>query len=101
VLEFCKDKNIVVEAYSPLARAKQMSNSTLHGIAERHGKTPAHIMLRWAIQMGTVPIPKSTNAERIKDNQKVFDFELSEEEITTINRLSSGNRVTWDPTDLP
>jgi diketogulonate reductase-like aldo/keto reductase len=101
VLEFCKSKEIVVEAYSPLARARQMENSTLHGVAERHGKTPAQVMLRWAIQHGTVPIPKSTNAERIKENLKVFDFELAGEEIETINRLSSGNRVTWDPTDTP
>jgi diketogulonate reductase-like aldo/keto reductase len=100
-LEFCKQKDIVVEAYSPLARARQMENATLHGIAERHGKTPAQVMLRWAIQHGTVPIPKSENPERIRQNLKVFDFELADEEMETINRLSSGNRVTWDPSDTP
>jgi diketogulonate reductase-like aldo/keto reductase len=101
VLEFCKQKGIIVEAYSPLARAKDLNNTTLHAVAERHGKTIAQIMLRWAIQHGTVPIPKSTNSGRIKENFDVFDFVLAEEEMSTINRLSSGNRVTWDPTGLP
>jgi diketogulonate reductase-like aldo/keto reductase len=101
VLDFCKQKGIIVEAYSPLARAKDLSNTTLHAVAVRHGKTIAQVMLRWAIQHGTVPIPKSTNSGRIKENFNVFDFELAEEEMSTINRLSSGNRVTWDPTGLP
>jgi diketogulonate reductase-like aldo/keto reductase len=101
VLEFCKEKGIIIEAYSPLARAKDLNNTTLHAVAERHGKTIAQVMLRWAIQHGTVPIPKSTNAGRIKENFNVFDFELAEEEMQSINRLSSGNHVTWDPTNLP
>jgi diketogulonate reductase-like aldo/keto reductase len=101
VLEFCKQKGIVVEAYSPLARAKEINNTTLHAIAERHGKTIAQVMLRWAIQHGTVPIPKSTNQARIKENFKVFNFKLADEEIETINKLSSNNRTTWDPTNIP
>jgi diketogulonate reductase-like aldo/keto reductase len=101
VLEFCKQKGIIVEAYSPLARAQDMENTTLHAVAEHHGKTIAQVMLRWAIQHGTVPIPKSTNPGRIKENFQVFDFELSDEEMKTINALSSNKRVTWDPTDLP
>jgi diketogulonate reductase-like aldo/keto reductase len=88
VLEFCKQKGIIVEAYSPLAQAQDMENTTLHAVAERHGKTIAQVMLRWAIQHGTVPIPKSTNTGRIKENFQVFDFELSDEEMHTINNLS-------------
>jgi diketogulonate reductase-like aldo/keto reductase len=101
VLEYCKKNKIVVEAYSPLARARDMENTTLHAIAVRHGKTIAQVMLRWAIQHGTVPIPKSTNPGRTKENIEVFDFDLAEEEMNTINRLSSNKRVTWDPTKLP
>jgi diketogulonate reductase-like aldo/keto reductase len=101
VLEFCKKNKIVLEAYSPLARARDMENTTLHAIAVRHGKTIAQVMLRWAIQHGTVPIPKSTNPGRTKENIEVFDFDLAEEEMNTINRLSSNKRVTWDPTNLP
>jgi diketogulonate reductase-like aldo/keto reductase len=101
VLEFCKQKGIVVEAYSPLARARNMDNTILHAVAEHHGKTIAQVMLRWAIQHGTVPIPKSTNSARIKENLKVFDFKLADEEMETINKLSGGKRVTWDPTNQP
>jgi diketogulonate reductase-like aldo/keto reductase len=101
VLEFCKRKSIVVEAYSPLARARDINNTTLHAISEHHAKTPAQVMLRWAIQHGTVPIPKSAHPGRIKENFKVFNFELADEEMRTIDRLSNNKRVTWDPTDLP
>jgi diketogulonate reductase-like aldo/keto reductase len=101
LLEFCKQKGIVLEAYSPLARAHNMENPALVAIAKRHAKTPAQIMLRWAIQHGTVPIPKSSNTQRIKENFMLFDFELAKEEIHTIDMLSGGNRVTWDPTNLP
>jgi diketogulonate reductase-like aldo/keto reductase len=101
LLDYCHKKGIVFEAYSPLARASSFSNTVLHAIAERHAKTPAQIMLRWAIQKDTVPIPKSSNAERIKENFKAFGFELSDEEIKTIDALSIGERTTWDPTDLP
>jgi diketogulonate reductase-like aldo/keto reductase len=78
-----------------------MSNPVLNAIATRHGKTPAQVMLRWSIQHGTVPIPKSAHPARIKENFQVFDFELAGEEMKTIDKLSDGDRVTWDPTDLP
>jgi diketogulonate reductase-like aldo/keto reductase len=88
VLDFCHKNGIVVEAYSPLARAKDLNNTTLHSIAGRHGKTIPQIMLKWAIQHKTVPIPKSSNTARIKENLKVFDFELSDEEMNTINKIA-------------
>jgi diketogulonate reductase-like aldo/keto reductase len=101
LLEFCHKKGIVFEAYSPLARTHGMDNTILHAVAERHAKTPAQVMLRWAIQHNTVPIPKSSNPERIRENFKIFNFELSDEEMKTIDRLSTGEHMTWDPTDLP
>jgi methylglyoxal/glyoxal reductase len=101
LLEYCNEKGIIVEAYSPLARAKNLQNPVLHAIANRHGKTLPQVMIRWALQHGTIPIPKSAHPDRIKENIKVFDFYLADEEMKTINKLSSGNRVTWDPTDLP
>jgi diketogulonate reductase-like aldo/keto reductase len=101
LLEYCAEKNIVVEAYSPLARARDMDNTKIIAIAQRHAKTPAQIMLRWAIQHNTVPIPKSESPERIKENINVFDFELSSEEMEILNSLANGNRVTWDPSIEP
>ncbi len=100
LVEFCHKHGIVFEAYSPLARAHNMDNQVLRTIAEHHSKTSAQIILRWEIQHGSVPIPKSTQPEHIKENFEVFDFELSEEEMQNINNLSNGKRTGWDPTDL-
>lgn len=86
-LDFCKAHGIVVEAYSPLAQARQMHNPVIGEIAIKHRKTHAQIMLRWAIQHGTVPIPKSTHVERMKENLDVFDFELSDHDMDQLNRL--------------
>lgn len=87
-LEASRQKNIVVEAYSPLAQAHNLENRSLNDIAKKYSKTPAQVMLRWAIQYGTVPIPKSAHKERIKENFDVFDFKLTSEEVTLIDGLS-------------
>lgn len=86
-LEFCSSNNIVVEAYSPLARGRR-SETLINEIAKVHAKTDTQIMLRWAIQHGTVPIPKSTHKERIVENFDIFDFELSQSEMESLNNLS-------------
>lgn len=88
VLEFCKKHGIVVEAYSPLSRGLGLDNITVNDVAERIGRTPAQVVLRWAIQHGTVPIPKSAHPERIKENFQVFDFELSNEDMKILDDLS-------------
>jgi diketogulonate reductase-like aldo/keto reductase len=87
LLEYCKDKNIVVEAYSPLGRGRLIKNATVAGVARRHSKTPAQVLIRWALQHGTVPLPKSSNPERIVENTKVFDFELAAEDIQKLDAL--------------
>jgi diketogulonate reductase-like aldo/keto reductase len=89
ILDFCKKKGIVVEAYSPLARGHGLDSITLRDVQERTGRTPAQILLRWAIQHGTVPIPKSAHPERIRENFEVFDFELSSEDMKRLDDLSS------------
>ncbi|HVX58360.1 MAG TPA: aldo/keto reductase [Candidatus Saccharimonadales bacterium] len=101
ILKFCQGNGIVVEAYSPLAHAHDMSNRLFLELAEKYHKSPAQLMLRWAIAKGTVPIPKSGHTGRIQENFEVFDFELNESDIDAIDRLSSGSRTTWDPTDMP
>ena len=97
ILEFCNENNIVVEAYSPLARGKFESVASIAEIAKKHGKSGGQVLLRWALQHGTVPIPKSAHAERIKENFDVFDFELSEEEMGALNDLSNGDFIVSDP----
>lgn len=79
-----------MEAYSPLARndARLMKDPFLLNLAEIKKKSIAQISLRWAIQHGFIVIPKSKNPERIKENLEIFDFELSEGEMKTIDKLN-------------
>lgn len=100
LLDFCKDQGIVFEAYSPLAQG-HLSDEQLVKIGEHHGKSASQVMLRWAVQKGTVPLPRSANPEHIKQNFDIFDFELSDDEIAQIDDLSRGDRQSWDPTHLP
>jgi len=88
ILDFCKAHGVVVEAYSPLAHGRQTDNPVLELLAKKHGKTNAQVMLRWAIQHGIVPIPKSATLRRIEENSDVFDFKLSPKEIQAIDGLS-------------
>jgi 2,5-diketo-D-gluconate reductase A len=86
--------------YRPGMPASTMQDPTIAGIAEAHGKSPAQVMLRWHLQEGRSAIPKSTNPERIKENFDVFDFELSDSEIASIDALESGVRGGPEPTNI-
>ncbi|MDB5164031.1 MAG: putative reductase [Candidatus Saccharibacteria bacterium] len=87
ILAFCKAHNIVVEAYSPLARGSHLNHPSITEVAKKVGKSNAQVMLRWAIQHDTIPIPKSTNPDRIRENLAVFDFELAKEDMQRLNNL--------------
>lgn len=87
LLEFCKSNDIIFEAYSPLAQGNHMGHTILQQISSETNKTVAQVMLRWALQQGTIPIPKSANNERIIENSDVFDFELSESQMSAIDNL--------------
>ena len=87
LLEYCKSKNIVVEAYSPLGQGGLIKNKTVVSVAEKYKKSPAQIVIRWALQHGTVVLPKSSNQERIKQNTEVFDFSISSDDMQTLNAL--------------
>lgn len=88
---------IVVGAYSPTGRDVNLSEfPELVQAAERHGKTPHQIVLRWHVQQGRIAVPRSANAERQRENLDVFDFELSEAEIAAINALDNGSRARLD-----
>ncbi len=89
ILEFCKKHGIIVEAYSPLSRGLGLDNLTVNDLAQRLGKTPAQIVLRWAVQHGTLPIPKSVNPEHTRENIRVFNFEISDQDMKMIDSLSS------------
>jgi diketogulonate reductase-like aldo/keto reductase len=87
LLDDCRRRGIVLEAYSPLERGKGLDQPTITSIAERIGRTPAQVMLRWAIQHEAVVIPKSGRKEHIRSNAQVFDFELGDTDMATLNAL--------------
>jgi methylglyoxal/glyoxal reductase len=100
LLEYCATQGIVVEAYSPLAHASNMDDPVIEEISKQVGKTYAQVMLRWAVQHGTIPIPKSSHPERLRQNLDIFDFELSLAQMKRINKLSNGLRTCWDPNTM-
>jgi diketogulonate reductase-like aldo/keto reductase len=91
--EFCKKENIAIEAYSPLGRAKILNIPQIAAIAKKYGKTPAQVILRWHLQNDIIPIPKSLHAERIRENADIFDFELNQQEIATIDALNRNEKA--------
>lgn len=98
LVAYCEKKGILIEAYSPLARAQRMSDPTLQRVAADHGKTPAQAMIRYLLQKGIVTIPKSVTPERIRENADVFDFELVAEEMRLLDGLNEDFfSLTWRP----
>jgi diketogulonate reductase-like aldo/keto reductase len=85
--DYCEERGIVTEAYSPLEQGRGLDNPTITSIAERIGRTPAQVMLRWAVQQRTVVIPKSSRPERIRSNAEIFDFELGEDDMQLLSAL--------------
>ena len=99
VLEYDTSHKIVTQAWSPLARGKILEEPMLETLAKKHGKSVAQVVLRWHIQRGVAVIPKSNSKERIIENMNVFDFELSQEEISAITALNTNFRTGVDPED--
>jgi diketogulonate reductase-like aldo/keto reductase len=87
LLAACEHRDIALEAYSPLGTGRHLSNDTVQRIAERLGRTPAQVLLRWCVQRGLPVIPKSTHRERIEENAQIFDFTLSQEDIDELDAL--------------
>jgi diketogulonate reductase-like aldo/keto reductase len=87
LLEACVERRVALEAYSSLGTGSHLSDPTVTEIAERAGRTPAQVLLRWCVQHGTIVIPKSTHRERIEENAQLFDFVLSDEDLAALDRL--------------
>ena len=97
LLVYCKQQGIQMEAWSPLMAGQLLDNQALQQIAATHNKSVAQVIIRWDLQNGVITIPKSTKEPRIVENANVFDFELSAEEMETINKLNENLRVGPDP----
>ncbi|CEN83402.1 aldo/keto reductase [Paraclostridium sordellii] len=85
---FCKKHHILVEAWAPFSNGQILTNPVLKEIADKYKKSVAQLSLRWIIQKGIVPLPKSVTPERIKSNLEVFDFEINEQDVDIIDRLT-------------
>ena len=101
LLKYCQKQGIQVEAYSPLARGERLKHPRIGSLAEKYSKTPAQLMIRWGIQHGLVVIPKSTREERIRENGQVFDFDISDDDMRSLDSLNEDLRLNWDPTNVP
>jgi len=127
LLNFCAAKGIVLEAYSPLTKGVRLKDPKLVAIAQKYPrsgaqqpaaarlrlplvrrfsarpetKSPAQILIRWALQRGLVVIPKSANRQRIFENADVFDFEITPEDMHILDGFNENLRTCWDPTDAP
>jgi diketogulonate reductase-like aldo/keto reductase len=87
LLEACREHEIALEAYSPLGTGRHLGDKTVAEIADRLGRTPAQVLLRWCIQRDVLVIPKSTHRERIAENAQIFDFSLSDADMATLDAL--------------
>lgn len=94
---FCKDNGIVLEAWSPLGHGSSLSSPVIAEIAQAHKKSPAQVILRWELNKGIVPLPKSVHENRIQENFDVFDFDLTQDEMAKLDALNEGKRTGPDP----
>ncbi|MEO6761370.1 MAG: aldo/keto reductase [Candidatus Saccharimonadales bacterium] len=101
LLDYCRANDIAVEAYSPLAHARDMNDPVVAEIAKKYSKSYAQIMLRWCLQKDLIILPKSITPSRIKENIDILDFEISKEDLRQLAKLDKGLRTCWDPTNIP
>lgn len=97
-VEFCKEQEITVEAWSPLGRGELIFDELLMGLAEKYGSTVAQLIIRWVMQHDIVPLVKSTKQTRIEENFQIFDFEISSEDMQRIDEMKPV-RMGPDPDD--
>jgi diketogulonate reductase-like aldo/keto reductase len=97
VIEACARHGISVTAYCPLARGSAAQDRVLERVGKRHGKSAAQVSLRYLVQRGVIPIPRTSKPERLKENLAIFDFALDDAEMAQIDRLSNprGRVVSW------
>jgi diketogulonate reductase-like aldo/keto reductase len=87
LLEACRQRSVALEAYSPLGTGRNLEQESVKRIAQRAGRTPAQVLLRWCLQHELPVIPKSTHRERLEENAQVFDFKLSDEDMAELDAL--------------
>jgi diketogulonate reductase-like aldo/keto reductase len=101
LLDRCRKAGIQLEAYSPLTKGRRLDDPRLVAVAEKYGKTPAQIILRWCIDHEVVAVPKSEDSTRQRENADIFGFHLAPNDIAVLDRLEERYRTSWDPTFVP
>ncbi|PIL34131.1 hypothetical protein GSI_03842 [Ganoderma sinense ZZ0214-1] len=101
IVAYCREHGIIVQAYSPLIRG-QLDHPAFARLVEKHKRDPAQILLRWSLQKGYVPLPKSATPARIHSNTNLYDFSLDREDMELLDALDKGKAgaVTWNPVDV-
>lgn len=99
ITSFCQSNGIVVEAYAPLARALRMKHPKIVSLSKKYSCSPAQLLVKWSLQHGYVPLPKSITKERIVSNGDVDGFEIEDEDIKEMDGLDEYLVTDWDPTD--
>ncbi len=103
MLDYCRSQGILVQAWSPLTRSERLDQPLVVQVAEDCGKTPAQVVLRWHLQVGTVPLPKASSPQHLAENLDVFDFELTDAEIAAIDAMEQpdgSGRVSAHPDEV-
>ncbi|KAI4249701.1 MAG: hypothetical protein L6R40_000490 [Gallowayella cf. fulva] len=97
IVEWCQRRGVVIQAYCPIVRGQRFEEPVLQPLVEKYGKTPSQVLLRWSLQKGLVPLPKSVTPSRIEENANIYDFNLTDEEMKS---LETGEYApcAWDPT---
>lgn len=101
LVKYCRDHDIAIEAYSPLAHAKALDNEVIADLAKKHNKSYAQVMLRWLIEQGMVVLPKSVTPSRIQENIDIFDFTLDKEDLAALAKQDQNLRTCWSPVHVP
>ena len=99
IVKACQKYGILVEAYAPLARALRMEHPTIVSLSKSYKCTPAQLMIRWSLQHGYIPLPKSVSKDRIKANGQIDHFEIGTEDMQRLDALDEYLVTDWDPVD--
>ena len=100
LLKYCQDKGIQLIGHSPINRVSNETSKAVNELAKQYDKSPQQLVLRWCIQHGVLPLARSFEPDHIKSNLAVDDFEITPSDMDTLDNLSDGRRVTWDPAGM-
>lgn len=98
--EYCKSKGIWLQAYTSLGQGRLLDEEAVRSIAAQYNKSTAQVLLKWALQHGVGIIPKSVRAQHIQDNISVTEFELSVDDMETLDKMNTNTHFCWDPTGV-